>query len=90
MTSGFGEVAMISVNKLVLHPGIAFVLCRFVFQLPDELLKPIVVMAAMPPGINAYVFANMYNRAENIAASAVLFATAISILSISAWLIFLS
>ena len=46
-------------------------------------------MAAMPPGINAYVFANMYEHAEQIAASSVLFATMISIVSISVWLVIL-
>jgi hypothetical protein len=40
----------------------------------------------MAPGINAYVFANMYGAARRVAASAVLIATATSILSVWVWL----
>lgn len=86
VASGLAEVAVISFNKLLLHPAIAFVLGRYIFELPEDILKPIVVMAAMPPGINAYVFANMYNRGRRIAASSVLLATAVSVVSISVWL----
>jgi predicted permease len=40
----------------------------------------------MAPGFNAYIFANMYGRARRVAASSVLIATAISILSVWFWL----
>ncbi len=89
ISSGLGEMSMISVSKLLIHPMIVYCLGHYVFQLSDDLLKPIVIIATMPPGVNAYLFANMYGRATNIAASTVLFATAISIMTISAWLVFL-
>ena len=40
----------------------------------------------MAPGINAYVFANMYGRARRVAASSVLIATALSIGTVWLWL----
>ena len=40
----------------------------------------------MAPGINAYVFANMYGVAKRVAATAVLAATAGSILTVWLWL----
>jgi predicted permease len=43
----------------------------------------------MAPGVNAYLFANMYGSARRVAASAVLIATALSILTIWAWLLIL-
>lgn len=89
LSSGLGEVATVSINKLLLHPLIALLLGQYVFHLPDDIIKVIVIIAAMPPGINAYVFANMYSRAENIAASSVMIATAISIFSVSGWLLVL-
>ncbi len=89
ISSGLGEMSMISVSKLLIHPMIVYCLGHYVFQLSDDWLKPIVIIATMPPGVNAYLFANMYGRATNIAASTVLFATAISIMTISAWLVFL-
>jgi hypothetical protein len=40
----------------------------------------------MAPGVNAYVFANLYSRGQAQAASVVLLATAASVLTVSAWL----
>ncbi|MGB1311847.1 MAG: AEC family transporter [Leucothrix sp.] len=89
ISSNLGEVSMISFNMLVLHPVIAYVLGHYVFNLTDEVLNVVVLMAAMPPGMNAYAFADLYNRAKGIAASSVLFSTALSVLSISVWLVIL-
>ena len=89
ISTSLGEISMISVNMLILHPVIAYVLGRFVFGLNDDLLKVVVLMAAMPPGMNAYAFADLYDRAKGIAASSVLVATALSVLSISIWLVLL-
>ena len=82
------EVAVVSIGKLIIHPMVAYLLGRFVFNLPGELLKPMVIIAAMPPGVNAYVFATMYESGREVAASSVLIATALSIVSISAWLVY--
>jgi hypothetical protein len=46
-------------------------------------------MAAMAPGLNAYLFTTMYKRGEAIAASSVILATTLSVLTLSLWLIFL-
>ena len=43
----------------------------------------------MAPGVNAYIFANMYGRAKRVAASSVLVATAASILTAWMWLMVL-
>jgi predicted permease len=40
----------------------------------------------MAPGVNAYIFANMYGRARRVAASAVLLGTASSIVTVWLWL----
>ena len=89
ISSSFGEISLVTFNKLVLHPSVAYLVGFYGFNLSNDILKIIVIMAAMPPGINAYVFANMYERAEQIAASSVLFATMVSIVSISMWLVIL-
>ncbi len=46
-------------------------------------------MAAVAPGLNAYLFAAMYDRAIDVAASAVLLSTALAVLTVSAWLVVL-
>ena len=80
-----GEALMISGISLFLHPIIAMGLGT-VLDLPDAAMRSVVVTAAMAPGVNAYLFATMYNRAIGAAASTVLLATAISIFSATFWL----
>ncbi|PCJ72992.1 MAG: malonate transporter [Rhodobacteraceae bacterium] len=89
LRASLGEATMISTLKLMVHPAIAYVMCTIVFDLPIEFTRSAVVTAAMAPGINAYVFANMYNRAKGAAASAVLLGTVASIFSASMWLVIL-
>jgi malonate transporter len=45
-----------------------------------------VLIAAMAPGINSYLFASMYQRGQSIAAGAVVLGTSASIFTISLWL----
>jgi predicted permease len=71
--------------SLVLHPLIAWGLVR-ANDLSDAALRSATVTAAMAPGVNAYVFANMYGKAKRVAASAVLVGTALSILTVWVWL----
>ncbi len=40
----------------------------------------------MAPGVNAYLFANMYGVAKRVAASAVLIGTAASLFTVWVWL----
>jgi predicted permease len=79
-------IAMICGCSLLLHPGLAYILGRFVFDLEAPALRSAVMTACMAPGINAYVFANLYGVAKRVNASAVLVGTALSILTIWGWL----
>ncbi|MEL6979431.1 MAG: AEC family transporter [Pseudomonadota bacterium] len=72
--------------SLIVHPAIAYGLSVYVFALDDAFLRAAVVTAAMPAGLNTYIFAVLHRRAEAITASAVLMGTALSVLSISFWL----
>jgi malonate transporter len=84
--SSLGEAGSITVLSLVVHPTIAYVLSAHVFGLPAEFVRGAVVTAAMAPGVNTYVFASLYARGQAQAASAILLATAVSVLTVSAWL----
>lgn len=79
-------IAMVTTLSLVVHPGIAWLLGHFAFDLPTAGLRSATLTAAMAPGVNAYLFANMYGAAKRVAASSVLVATAASILTIWGWL----
>jgi len=80
------EASAVSMLSLFLHPGIAYVLTAYVFGLPENFVRAAVVIAAMPPGINGYIFAAMYDRAVATAASTVLLGTALSVASVTFWL----
>lgn len=79
-------IVMVSVLSLIVHPGIAYLLGHWVFGLTTAGLRSAVMTAAMAPGVNAYIFANMYGAAKRVSASSVLVATALSILTIWGWL----
>jgi hypothetical protein len=70
---------------LVVHPLVTRGL-GLGFQLPVDATRSAVLTAAMAPGINTYIFANMYGRARRVAASSVLVGTALSILTVWVWL----
>lgn len=82
----FRIIAMLCGCSLVVHPALAWTLGRFAFDLDTAGLRSAVVTAAMAPGVNAFLFANMYGVAKRVAASTVLIATALSIGSIWVWL----
>lgn len=81
-------IAFIVSVSLVMHPAIVWGMGR-ALDLPPEGFRSAVVTAAMAPGINAYIFANMYGVARRVAASAVLFGTAATILTAAGWLFLL-
>ncbi|MCB1455636.1 MAG: AEC family transporter, partial [Nitratireductor sp.] len=55
-------------------------------NLPMEYVRAAVVIAAMPPGMNGYIFAAMYDRAMGVAASSLIVANLLSVFTITAWL----
>lgn len=71
--------------SLGLHPALTYVLGSATGVSLDN-FRSSVVTAAMPPGINVYLFAVMYGRATRVAASTVLIATAASVISVWFWL----
>ncbi|WP_319546638.1 AEC family transporter [Ruegeria conchae] len=71
--------------SLLLHPSLVW-LFGTSLALPQDLFRSGVLTAAMAPGFNAYIFANMYGRAKRVAASSVLIGTASSILTVWLWL----
>jgi predicted permease len=90
LREGIGPAVMITGLGLVIHPVITFALSAHVFELPEGMVRSATVTASMPPGVNAYVFAAMYMRAVGAAASSVLLATALSVFSVSFWLMILA
>jgi len=81
----FGAIAWVVGISLLVHPAIVWSLGHL-WDLSISELRSAVLTSAMAPGINCYIFASMYNRAKRVAASGVLIATALSVLTIWCWL----
>ena len=88
LSKSLGEASVISVLSLIVQPAITLVLCRLL-EIPLEVTRSVVLMSAVAPGLNAYLFASMYNRGLDAAASTVLLSTLLSVFSVSAWLVYL-
>tara|TARA_Y100001954_G_C15791615_1_gene595351 strand:+ start:597 stop:1526 length:930 start_codon:yes stop_codon:yes gene_type:complete len=80
-----GPIIMICAVSLIIHPAIVW---GFGHQLNlnDAQMRSAVITAAMAPGINTYVFANMYGTAKRVASTGVLLSTALSIGTVWVWL----
>ena len=78
-------VLYMTVVALAVVPAIAWTMGRAT-GLSTDAMRSAVVTASMAPGVNGYVFANMYGVGKRVAATTVLFATAISIGTIWLWL----
>jgi predicted permease len=71
--------------SLILHPAVVWVMGTAT-GLDRDAFRSAVLTASMAPGVNTYIFASMYGVALRVAASAVLIATALSILTVWGWL----
>ncbi|OAN80165.1 malonate transporter [Jannaschia sp. EhC01] len=83
-----GAIAMLCVLALVIHPAITWTIGTL-GGLSTGQMRSAVLTASMAPGVNAYIFANMYGVARRVVASTVLIATALTVLSASVWLLIL-
>ncbi len=79
-------IAWVTGISLIVHPLITYLLGTQVFALDQSHLRSAVLTAAMAPGVNTYLFANMYGTARRVAAASVLIATALSIITVWVWL----
>lgn len=77
---------MISALRLLVHPAIAYVLARHVFALPPAWTGTVVLFAAMPAGINAYLFAARYGQGVGIASTTVALSTLLAVATSILWL----
>lgn len=78
-------IGLVCAVSLLEHPALVWMLGSAT-GLPQDLFRSGVLNAAMPPGVNAYIFASLYGRALRVAASSVLLATSLSMLSVWLWL----
>ncbi len=78
-----GEASVTVVLKLVLHPLAVYLLGTYVFALEAMWRDVAVLMAAMPVGVNVYLFAQRYDVGTAPAATAIVVSTAVSVLTVA-------
>ncbi len=85
-----GQTVSFVALSLIVRPLFVLALAALVFDLDPLALKVTVMMAAMPGGINIYLFAVLYKRSEALAANVLLVGTFGAILTVTAWLAMLT
>jgi hypothetical protein len=78
-------IAMVCAIALVLHPMVTWIMGKSL-GLSTEQFRAAVLTAAMAPGANTYIFANIFGVAKRVAATSVLAATALSLITVWVWL----
>lgn len=86
ITSALGEAGFVTVVSTMIHPTITYALAVHVFAMSDDFTRSAVIMSAMAPGVNAYVFASMYDRAVGAVATTVIISTLFCVATASFWL----
>ena len=79
------QIGFVLCITLMLHPIVTWSLSGLM-DLPRGAMQSAVLTASMAPGVNAYIFASMYGVGKRVVASSVLIGTALSIVTVSAWL----
>ena len=80
-----GPITMVCLVSLLVHPIIVWI-TGLSSGLTSMQMRSAVITAAMAPGINTYVFANIYGRAKRVASTGVLLSTAFSTGTVWVWL----
>ena len=81
------EVPFIVLMKIVVHPLLVWCLATIVFGVQIELwIQVLVILAALPTGVNPFLFASRYNAGQLLSSGSVFISTFISIFTLSALL----
>ncbi len=79
----FSQAGTVIALKMALHPLLVWILAFYVFQVEYVWGAVAVLIAAMPVGINSYVFAEKYKVCIAPLATAILISTTLSMGSLS-------
>ena len=86
MRADIGLAGAITFFKLMVHPALVYVLAYRFFTMPPVWAGVAVLFAAMPCGVNSYLFAERYKTGVAMCSSAIAWSTALSLVSLFFWL----
>jgi predicted permease len=90
LSASWAPALAMAIIKNVMHPTLAYLMLVPLLGVPMDVARIVVLLAAMPTGINAYIFSTYFNRGTDVAATTVLIGTLLSVFTISFWLWVLS
>jgi predicted permease len=79
-----GIIMRLVALKLVLQPGITFILAFRVFEMPVLWAHTALLVSALPIGTGPFMLAKLYNREAAITSRAILVSTVVSLATVSA------
>jgi len=83
------ELPLVVLMKILVHPMLVWLLAVIVFSLTETIwIQVLVILAALPTGVNPFLFASRYNAGQLLSSGAVFISTFISIFTLSALLYF--
>lgn len=83
IAGALAEAGLLIAGKMLVQPLIVWLLAAFVFDLDPLWTSVAILMAGLPTGINAYLFAERYDHGVSTAATAVVVSTGLSIGTLS-------
>ena len=82
-----GAMALLVAFKLLLQPGLTWVLAALVFRLPPLLTHTAVLLAALPTGTGPFMLAELYRREADVTSNVILVSTVLSLLTVTGYLL---
>jgi len=80
------QSALLASLSLLVLPATVFLFATYVFGLPALWIKVATLAAALPTGVNAYLFASRFNVAQGLATNTIILTILGSVISLSFWL----
>jgi malonate transporter and related proteins len=81
-----GEVPLLVIITLVLHPLLVWVLLSALGNFPDNWIFAAVIMAALPPALNIFVISTQYKVGVERASACILVGTLVSMVTLTGFL----
>jgi len=79
----FKTALILTSLKNFLHPLIAFLLSKYLFQMDNLLIFIVTIAAALPSGSQSYYFSYRYNSLQNVISANILLSTFVSFFTLS-------
>lgn len=72
--------------KLIAMPAVVLLVVAYLIDLPPVWAKAIVIAAACPTGVNAYLVASRFRTGQALASNSITLTTALAVITVSVWL----